>query len=110
MKKILFVCSANIDRSKTAEDFYAEQFSEIAFHSAGTNHTICKEKGTNPSAQEDVDWADLILVMETKHRDWIYKNLEAKGSQIEVLNIEDIYTYYSIKLIETLQQKCSKYL
>ena len=109
MKKILFVCSANVDRSKTAEDFYAEQFSEFKFHSAGTNHTICKEKGTNALVQEDVDWADLILVMETKHRDWIYNNLETKGSQIEVLNIEDVYTYYSIKLIEILQQKCNKY-
>lgn len=110
MNHILFVCSANVDRSKTAEDFFSEQFDTLEFQSAGTNHTICNEKGTNPLEQEHIDWADLILVMENKHRDWIYDNLSAKGKRIEVLGIEDVYTYYSMKLIEVLQTKCSPFI
>ena len=109
MKNILFVCSANVDRSKTAEDFFAETHGHLEFHSAGTNHTICNEKGTNPLIQKEIDNADLILVMENKHRDWIYNELEAKGKEINVLGIEDRYTYYSIPLIELLQQKCAGY-
>ena len=110
MLKVLFVCSANIDRSKTAEDFFSEQFDNIDFRSAGTHHSICHEKGTKPLKQVDIDDADLILVMENKHRDWIFSNLEVKGKRIEVLGVEDVYTYYSMKLIELLQTKCSAYI
>ena len=106
---VLFVCSANVDRSKTAQDFYAEQFSNHGFRSAGTNHTLCQQHGTNPLEQEDLDWADLILVMENKHHDWIRENLDTKGKQVEILGIEDTYSYYSIKLIELLQQKCNTF-
>ncbi len=108
MKNILFVCSANKDRSKTAEDFFAEQFNQYAFKSAGTNHKICNQEGTNPLDQATIDWADAIYVMEKKHQDWIYDNLEVKGKSIEVLAIEDKFTYYSIKLIEILQQKLNR--
>jgi len=110
MKKVLFVCSANVDRSKTAEDFFSEQFSNIMIKSAGTNHTICHQKGTNALDQEMIDWADVILVMENKHQDWIYTTLNAKGKQIEVLNIEDRFNYYSMELIEILQVKCHSFL
>jgi len=44
---ILFVCSANKDRSKTAEDYFSEQFPNINFDSAGTNKKICNQLGTN---------------------------------------------------------------
>jgi predicted protein tyrosine phosphatase len=106
---VLFVCSANVDRSKTADDFFSEQFDQIRFNSGGTNHKICQQEGTNPLTQEMVDAADMIFVMEKKHQDWIYDNLNAKGKEMIVLNIEDRYTYYSIKLIELLQQKCNRY-
>lgn len=106
---VLFVCSGNVDRSKTAEDFFSEQFDQTRFTSGGTNHKICRQEGTNPLTQEMVSDADRIFVMENKHRDWIYENLDAKGKEIIVLGIEDKYTYYSIKLIELLQQKCNRY-
>lgn len=109
MNNILFVCSANVDRSKTAEDFFSEQFNNFKFQSAGTNHKICQQAGTNPLDQETLDWADKVFVMEKKHSDWIYTNLEAKGIDIQVLNIEDRYTYYSMNLIEILQQKCNRF-
>lgn len=108
MEKILFVCSANVDRSKTAEDFFSEQFNQFQFRSAGTNHKICMQEGTNLLDQETLDWADKVIVMEKKHSDWIYSNLNAKGIDLDVLNIEDHYTYYSMKLIQILQQKCNR--
>ena len=109
MRNILFVCSANVDRSKTAEDFFAEQFNQFAFRSAGTNKTTCQKEGTNFLDQETIDWSDRIFVMENKHKQWIYDNLKPGSKEITVLNIEDKYTYYSIKLIELLQQKCNRY-
>lgn len=109
MKNILFVCSGNVDRSKTAEDFYSQKISGLEFRSAGTNHEYCRQKGTNPLVQNDVEWADLILVMEKKHSDWIYKNLEKFSAYLEVLNIPDRYKYYSKELIELLQRTCPRY-
>ncbi|MDX2360236.1 MAG: phosphotyrosine protein phosphatase [Crocinitomicaceae bacterium] len=107
--KVLFVCSANVDRSKTAEDFFAEQFTNIAFESAGTNHSICQQKGTNPLDQDFLDNADLTLVMEQKHLNWMKENLNTKGKKIEILGIEDRYRYYSMELIELLQRRCHSY-
>jgi len=37
---LLFICSANKDRSKTAEDFFGENYSAYNFDSAGTNKKI----------------------------------------------------------------------
>lgn len=109
MKNILFVCSANVDRSKTAEDFYSEKIPSLNFRSAGTNHKICMQEGTNALTQEDLDWADLVLVMESKHLNWISNNLKRGGSYIETLNIPDRYKYYSKELIEVLQRNCPRF-
>ncbi|OFZ06853.1 MAG: phosphotyrosine protein phosphatase [Bacteroidetes bacterium RIFCSPHIGHO2_02_FULL_44_7] len=110
MHTVLLVCSANVDRSKTAEDFFAEQYSKIRFLSAGTNEAICRQEGTNFIDQEILDTADLVLVMEDKHRSWINSHLNTKDKRIEVLNIPDRFRYYSMELIEILQQKCASFL
>ena len=44
MKKILFVCSANKQRSKTASDYFSEKLTTFEFDSAGTNHKICNKE------------------------------------------------------------------
>jgi predicted protein tyrosine phosphatase len=56
--KILFICSRNKWRSKTAEDIYK-----------GTREHQFKSAGTEPSAvnkisAKDLTWADLIFTME----------------------------------------------
>ena len=43
--KILFVCSVNKQRSKTAEDYFAEKYQAYKFLSAGTNLRICRKEG-----------------------------------------------------------------
>ena len=106
MKNILFICSANVDRSKTAELFYSEKIPSLNFKSAGTNHELCQAAGSNALNQKDLDWADMALVMEPKHLTWIQSNLMVRKSIIEVLNIEDVYKYYSRELIEILQRIC----
>ena len=47
MKNILCVCSANKERSKTAQDYFSERYPDIHFDSAGTNKHTCKNLGTN---------------------------------------------------------------
>ena len=110
MKSILFICSANKDRSKTAEDFFSEEYPDLRFNSAGTNLKICNQLGTNYISQEQLDRADVIYVMEHKHTTAITKLFGGRYfNKITVLHIKDLYTYGSIDLIALLQDKIPKF-
>ena len=106
MKKVLFVCSANKQRSRTAEDYFSEKYAEIEFKSAGTNHSICAKEGTTPLTKDMVAWADKVFLMEEKHLKIIKDHLGNKFfSKMEVLNIPDKFKYYQIELLELLNKK-----
>jgi predicted protein tyrosine phosphatase len=103
---ILFVCSANVDRSKTAEDYFSAKYSTIEFRSSGTNKSICFQEGTNYLDEADLEWADVIYVMERKHLKAIKSFSKLKlRNKIKVLNIPDYFKYNDPKLIEELQSK-----
>lgn len=61
---------------------------------------------------DQLEWADLILVMEKMHlRKLNQKHSQhLKGKRIAVLNIPDDYPYMDPDLINILQKKCSPYL
>jgi predicted protein tyrosine phosphatase len=106
MEDILFVCSANKQRSKTADDYFSAKYPQLNFDSAGTNLKICNKEGTNPITEEMVQWADVIYVMEKRHKDQINKHTgENYSKKIRVLHIPDRYKYYQKELIELLDQK-----
>lgn len=98
-KTILFVCSANKQRSKTAEDYFSSKYADFQFISAGTNSKICEQEGTNPVTMDLLEQADLIFVMENRHK-----------KEIIVLEIKDIYKYYQTELIEILEKRLMVYL
>ena len=103
---ILFVCSANKDRSKTAEDYFSRLYPELNFESCGTNLHLCQIKGTNPISETIVDRADIIYAMESKHKEQINSYTKAKHvKKIIVLGIQDRYLYYQKDLIELLFEK-----
>lgn len=106
--KFLFTCSANKQRSKTAEDYFTEQNPEHEFLSAGTNSKICRKEGTTELTEDLLEWADKVYVMENKHLDQIRKHTGSKYySKIKVLDIVDIYNYYDADLIAILEEKVS---
>ena len=106
MKSILFVCSANKDRSKTAEDYFSKHYSNLSFYSAGTNKKTCNQLGTTCISKEQLDIADKVFVMENKHLNAIKEIFGNKHyNKITVLNINDIYKYGSKELIEILKAK-----
>ena len=106
IKKILFVCSVNKQRSKTAEDYFSKGHSNLEFKSAGTNIKVCQKEGTNPLTEESMKWASLVFVMERKHQELIQKHTGSTyKSKIRVLNIPDRYKYYDKGLIEILDSK-----
>lgn len=106
MKSILFVCSANKDRSKTAEDYFSKHYPNLSFDSAGTNKNTCNKLGTNYISEEQLDLADNVFVMENKHLKVIKEVFgNTYYNKITVLNINDIYKYGSKELIEILKTK-----
>ncbi len=104
--KLLFICTANVQRSPTAEDLF-EEFEDIEAKSAGT-HLFAIER----VRQHMVDWADKIFVMsekEDKHISFLKKHFDLTGKEVYDLNISDKYGRNDPKLIKILKNKLSKY-
>lgn len=107
--RFLFVCSANRQRSATAERHFSER-NDHEFDSAGTNHKMCDRYGTQKLDEDMLEWADHVFVMEEKHRDIIRKHTDGRyDRKIEVLGIRDVYKYMQPELIEILEEKCGGY-
>ena len=85
---ILFVCSHNEMRSSTAETVYREEGLNVL--SAGTENSA-----NVPVSSDLIRWADMILVMENKHRVAIETHFgdEVLDKRIIVLDIPDNYYY-----------------
>lgn len=101
--KILFLCTANIQRSRTAEDHFRENYPEHTYKSAGLSEKYCKQHGTTVCTTELLDWADKVFVMETMH---LQRIEEYAGKhyldKVENLVIEDIYQYMHPALLQLL--------
>lgn len=108
---ILFVCSANKDRSKTAEVFLALEYPQHTFASAGTNQKICMQLGPEFITQEYLEEADLVLVMEQKHLKFIKERVGKEYvAKTRVLNIPDRYEFGDATLKEVLKARVGKWL
>ena len=102
----MFICSRNQWRSPTAEAIWRRR-EGCGARSAGTSP---KAKRTVSAA--DINWADIIFVMEGKHRD----RLKARFSRplahksLHVLDIPDEYHYMDEELIALLEESVSAIL
>jgi predicted protein tyrosine phosphatase len=97
--KVLFVCSANMDRSPTAENLF-NKICGFQAKSAGTA-TYARIKIT----QNLIEWADIIIPMEEKHKAAIIEIVAEAKNKIRVLNIPDIYHYEQPELVTILQKE-----
>jgi predicted protein tyrosine phosphatase len=101
MHHALFVCSQNRLRSPTAEEIFSK-LPGVETQSAGTD-----EHANVPVNPELIEWADVIYVMETSHRNRISKKFKKHlaGKRIVVLNIPDEFEYMQPELVAVLQRK-----
>ncbi len=88
MRKVLFVCTANVSRSPTAEDLFQGWKGVWEAKSAG----ITPDPRGRLLTQELIDWADLIIVMEPTHGEYITSHFQCSPDKIRILNIADRYT------------------
>lgn len=105
-KHILFLCSQNKLRSPTAEAIFSDH-PGIEVDSAGLNNDA-----EVPLSTEQVEWADLIIVMEAAHRNRLNRKFRdsLSGKRIAVLNIPDEYDYMDPSLISLLKLRCAPYI
>lgn len=109
--KILFLCTANINRSRTAEDYFSKMVPGHEYRSAGLSEKYCTKHGTTLCSMKLLEWADLILVMEPAHRERIIEHTGQRFTdKIKVLDVPDLYQYMQPELITTLTIKTSDYL
>jgi predicted protein tyrosine phosphatase len=104
LSNLLFICSKNQWRSPTAEALFKNHPVHQA-RSAGTG-----EQARIKLNQKTLDWADVIFVMEHKHRDLIKQKFNLSNQKITVLDIEDNYRFNDPELMEMLRVVLGEYL
>jgi len=99
--KILFICSRNQWRSPTAEAIYS-RVDGLSVRSAGT-----AKSGKRRVKAVDLNWADIIFVMEDRHKTRLRQDFRSEVSNIDVrvLDVPYDYKYMDPDLIEILKAK-----
>lgn len=106
MTRALFICSRNRLRSPTAERLFA-----------GWPGVESDSAGLAPDAEvllsaEQVEWAELIFVMERIHQKRLQQRFGPllRGRRVICLGISDDYDYMQPELIELLEARVGSYL
>ena len=97
--KVLFVCSKNQWRSPTAEAIYRDD-ARVSVRSRGTSQAAAR-----PIRENDLVWADLVLVMEQKHRSRLLADFPdmTKFLTIHVLDIPNDHGSTNAELIQLIR-------
>jgi predicted protein tyrosine phosphatase len=97
---LLFVCGRNQWRSPTAEAIYRNDPS-LEARSAGVS-----SRSPHQISDNDLDWADLVLVMEQKHKSRILRTFRHRlnSPKIVSLDIPDEYARMDQSLIDLIRQ------
>jgi len=103
-KRVLFVCTGNMDRSPTAESLLSGK-EGFEVKSAGTWIHARKRISKNL-----IEWADLIFVMERYHKHVILSICPEAEEKVIVLDIPDMYRRNDPELVEILKRKLEEHL
>jgi predicted protein tyrosine phosphatase len=104
--KVLFVCSRNQWRSPTAEAIYK-----------GFDGVQARSAGTSPQARVRINdahlrWADIIFVMEKRHKQLLEQRFgrDLSGIKVISLDIPDDYQFMDEDLISTLKARLRQHI
>lgn len=97
---ILFLCTANLQRSKTAEELFRVANNDHIYKSAGLSAKYVQKANSTLCTEELLQWADRIYVFEQQHIDRIQAHTgDSYLSKIINLNIPDNYQYFQRELV-----------
>lgn len=103
---VLFLCGKNRLRSPTAEQVFAD-WPGVETASAGVNHDAdC------PVTPELIAWADIVLVMEPRHRTKLTSAFGPylRDKRVACLDIPDDFDFMAPELVALLQARVPRYL
>ena len=101
----LFICSRNRLRSPTAERMFFGKLG-LEVRSAGT-----ERDADNAISSDDIDWAEVIFVMESRHKKRLQQMFGALLAHKRfVLGISDDYEFMQPELVTMLPLKVTLYL
>lgn len=106
MTNLLFVCSANRLRSPTAEQVFSTS-PGIETDSAGLSN------GADVLlSSEQLEWADIIFVMEKAHRNKLNRRFRSSlhGKRVICLDIPDDYEFMDPMLVRLLENRAGRFL
>ncbi len=97
----LFICNQNQNRSKLAEELFKERFNT---KSAG----LFNEK---PVTEKELEWAEIVFVMEGFQRSEIAKRFPKLYLQKRILSLDvpDEYNYKDDSLAKMLKSRMRKF-
>jgi predicted protein tyrosine phosphatase len=106
MTRVLFICAKNKLRSPTAEHVFAT-YPDVETDSAGVN-----QDAEVPVSAEQLRWADVIVVMESRHQAKLRRDFgpSLKGKRIVCVDIPDDYDYMDPNLVALLRKREQRFL
>ena len=103
-KKVLFVCSGNLDRSPTAEALLK---GKEGFEAKSAGILL----GARRKLSKDlIDWADIIFAMEDVHKEAVLRICPSAEKKTFVLGIPNLYVRGDPELVKLLKERISEYL
>jgi predicted protein tyrosine phosphatase len=106
MTNVFFICSKNRLRSPTAEQVFS------AWPGVDTDSAGISAEADVLLSSEQVDWADIIFVMEKVHRSKLTKRFRRhlNGKRVICLDIPDNYAFMDPDLVQLLEAKVERFL
>ncbi|MDB5846540.1 MAG: hypothetical protein JWP29_292 [Rhodoferax sp.] len=106
MRRVLFLCSRNRLRSPTAEQVFA------AMPGIETDSAGLAPDADCPLSADQLDWADVICVMEKRHRMQLMRCFKRHlaGKKIVCLDIRDDYQFMQPELVALLEKRVTPHL
>lgn len=104
MKRVLFICGKCRHRSPTAAEVFAS-LDGFETDAAGLGNDA-----DIPLADEQIDWATHLVVMEKKHLARLKRKFPRKvaGKRIICLDIPDNYTFMQPALVDLLHSRIAR--
>ena len=105
---ILFLCTANKERSRTAQELFSALDKANTYKSAGLSAKYVTKANTTICTEEMLIWAEKIYVFEDAHVERIKKySGDTFLPKILNLQIKDEYQYFQRKLVLLILERCS---
>ncbi|CCQ09830.1 phosphotyrosine protein phosphatase [Pseudoalteromonas luteoviolacea B = ATCC 29581] len=103
---VLFLCTSNVNRSRTAQELFSAIDKASKYQSAGLSKKYVEKAGTTLCTEELLGWADKIYIFEDFHLERIiHYTGKIHLHKITNLKIEDKYKYFQRELVLLLLQK-----